>query len=192
MTTDVTYHLRNYRQWDNGTQVVLYLVPGSETRDGNVHVLSWAAIGGGTPGEAWNHRWLCLGTISQNAPPAAVQSKLETQEDRLLEIAALYEGSEWDRGNWVGHWDDEDGHLHHLVNQLDLEAEQYLDAVDWFADDLPDLTHRILTAAQRGDSLETVAQSLVTAWMGEAWLDLDDVRTHLEDIASAMHDEGLK
>ena len=150
----------------SGMRVSLYLIPAEETDNGVAEVVTFAAIGGGYPFAAAHGRQLCLGDLPVNFCADSLAETLESQRDKLENIAASYLGSEWDGSNHRGRWDEDA-----LYIEINRECESYWPADEWLCGDWPSTELEMLEAT----SLRSMAENVVDNASGTARLDLDDV-----------------
>lgn len=91
----------------SGRSVSLYLCPADECDDGQARIKAFHRVGpSGTPEPAYHGRWRHLVDYGPQVVGESVLDALEAREDEWLELAAQYEGSQWDGGNHVGTWSD--------------------------------------------------------------------------------------
>lgn len=165
----------------SGTQVSLYLIPADETRGGVPEVVTFSNVGPGCPEPAWHGRWHCLGSLPVEFCADSLVEVLESQRDKLQQIADAYLGSEWDGHNHRGRWEEDVDDI-----TIDLECETYWDAGDWLGSDQPQTDRDILAA----DSLESLAEGIVDNAAGTARLQLGDVLDCLTGRAGDLLNEN--
>ena len=163
-------------------RVTLYLIPAEESESGVPGILASVSVGnGGCPEPAWHDRWKCIGRVPEDAVGESVLAMLGEYESDLLDLAAAYEGSQWDGNNHVGSWAD-DG------VSLDLpwhDVAQWWDPWDWFQGqswvDVCTLAH---IDPERGAACldELVAALTSDSATGDEYLRAEDVLRHVTNL----------
>ena len=119
----------------SGYTCSLYLVPADET-GGLPRVAVFDRWGAGSPEPAWHGRWLSLCTYGPQVVGESVRAALESRVDQLVELAATYQGTEWDGNNHRGSWEihDEDSGTYWLGLEIDEDLKRYWHAGDYYGD----------------------------------------------------------
>lgn len=177
----------------SGTNVTAYLVPAEESESGQPRIYLFPNVGSGWPMMSHNARHLCLGSINVNFVAESLVEKLESQEEKLLEIAACYNGTVWNGNNHIGQWADADW-IDETIHQLDLECECYGDAGDWMGNESS------ASICDQLDSynfdIQSMVESIVDEAEGQAKLDTDSVAEaitsrmgdHLNELRDTLHE----
>lgn len=122
----------------SGAYNTVYLIPVQESKKGVPEVFVYGSVGNGCPEPAWNHRWLNVSKVPNQATSESVEKILRDHETELLAIAECYRGAQWDGSNHVGNWgnEDDDTRITYLCDTIFdamSKALTYWDAREWFA-----------------------------------------------------------
>ena len=177
----------------SGTNVTAYLVPAEESANGQSRIYLFPNVGSGWPMMAHNRRHLCLGSVNVDFVAESLVEKLGSQEEKLLKIAACYEGSAWNDNNHIGQWADAEW-IDETIHHLDLECECYCDAGDWMGNESSASICGQLDSYKF--DIQSMAESIVDEAEGQAKLDVDDVAEviatrmgdHLNELRDTLHD----
>lgn len=155
-----------------------YLVVNPEQRS----VSLFYCYGAGTPESVWHRRCTTI-DLPVGVYADSVVECLRAHTDELDEIADLYEGTEWNGSNHVGHWSDTErrDQIAETIEHALSELPRRHDEKEWLWGDIREALRSAGKALTEGLTIEQWAQAEADEHEHEAILEPDALATVLID-----------